>query len=222
MHTLATIGGLFAISGLALSLAGAQTGDRLIVPGQQLGTVRVDANFTTTAKRLGKPDFGDAGLGHYWNTWNARKSAMHTGIHHSLDVYTENTEADGPYVRIIRVTSPWFKTANGLSTECVFSQAQHQYPALKRMAQYAPQQVPVSIAVYDEVKRGLAFEFLCDQRGRVGPQSPCLAILVHTPGKQVNQFYLSLTSYLTEKPSFDAGATQTTSSSSEQSQVPKR
>jgi hypothetical protein len=77
----------------------------------------------------------------------------------------------GVTIQLIRVTSPWYRTANGISTGLTLSQVLRRFPEARSTDQ--------SLNLYDDANQGIAFEFA----GRVTSKSPCIAIMVHPAGE---------------------------------------
>ena len=78
---------------------------------------------------------------------------------------------NGVSILLIRITSPWYHTANSISTGNTLPQILRSFPGARTIDQ--------SQTLYDDVEQGIAFEFA----GRATAGSPCTAIMVHPPGK---------------------------------------
>ncbi len=197
MRPLALLCLLIGMASLGLSSRCAQASDLTIVPGERIGGVHLGELLSHVEKRLGETPIGDGAVGHHWRTWEARSVNPQSGIRHSLDVYAENGADNGPYVRIIRVTSPQFHTRDGLAPGSTLTKIQRRYPHLTRIARYMSPQFHTPVMVYETSHKGIAFEVRCDAQGHVHSSSRCLAVLVHSPSlSSVNAVYSSTTGYL--------------------------
>jgi hypothetical protein len=158
----------------ALGKASAQTGSNLIVPGQSIGQTHLGRFGANDLARLPKPDADDSGMGKYRSVWLSKNQA---GRKDSLYIFSiangprDIKPADGVTIQLIRVTSPWYDTANGISTGSTLSQILRRFPGARSTGQ--------NRNLYDDPNQGIAFEFT----GSVTTKSPCIAIMVHPAGK---------------------------------------
>lgn len=181
-YVCAALGALTMLTGASLAKAAGVPVSRQIRPGVGIGTVGIGERVSTL--HLGPPTFGDGAAGTIWNTWNAGKPETGTGIVHTVDVLAHLGTGDH-VVAIVRVTSPWFRTAAGLGAGSTYGALRKAFPAIRKVGAYSPHQVPITVAVYDDRAQGIAFELLCDGKGSVGPTARCLAVDVHAPGKAI-------------------------------------
>lgn len=179
--------------------AAPQSDTRAIIPGGIIGKVIIGRPLEDLP--LGPPTFGEGAAGTTWSTWNAEKPEVDTGVIHTVDVLSHLGKT-GPQVALVRVTSPYFRTANGLSTGSTLDAIRKAFPHVQRVGQYSPRQVPISVALYDDSARGIAFEILCDAKGATTPTSRCLAISVHAPSKPLRDE--PLVHYLESKAATEA------------------
>jgi hypothetical protein len=92
--------------------------------------------------------------------------SIHTISNAALNVEPKN----GVTINRIRVTSNWFHTLPGnLSTGSTKAQILRHFPNARKVAS--------NPLMYDDVKRGIAFEFAL----LATDTSPCIAITVHSP-----------------------------------------
>jgi hypothetical protein len=151
----------------------AKIGSNLIVPGQSVGQMRLGRYGAVYLAKLPKPDADDSGMGRYRSVWLSRKQGGQTD---TLYVYSvangpRNIKPfDGASIRLIRVTSPWYRTIDGLFTGSTLSQILHRFPNARPTD---PGQT-----LYDDAKLGIAFEFA----GPAPAGSACVAIMIHPPG----------------------------------------
>jgi hypothetical protein len=192
---------LLLLPAIAHAGKSAQTDSFEVIPGRRIGQIHLHEMLGAVLKRFGPAAYGDSALGHHWCTWQVGSAVSHTGSRHDLDVYASVNETNGPYVRIVRVTSPRFRTANGIACGSTLAQIQHRYPKAHRIARYLSPQFHKPVVIFDAASQGIAFEVVCDKGRQTGPASPCVALLVHVAGKHsVQDEYYSLTSYEISKP----------------------
>ncbi|WP_143305037.1 hypothetical protein [Chitinophaga vietnamensis] len=178
---------LLMMSLCAATFAMAQQKAWLIVPGKSIGQVTIDAP-SESLSALGKPDGGDAAMNKAWRIWYARNKDQSVDSSHLLAVYTAMRTQDTQYVRQIRVNSPKFKTAKGAGVGTAMSLIKKAYPGIKRTRIYERKNHSLRIEVYDDNKRGIAFE---TTNGRT-----CSMVVVHAPGEP-------LENYMDYHPGFD-------------------
>ena len=162
-----------ALSSAALPRASAQTGSNLIVAGQSIGQTRLGRYGAVYLAKRGKPDADDSGMGKYRSVWLSKKEGGGTDTLYIYSVANDPRDIqprDGVSIWLIRVTSPWYRTSDGLSTGCTLAQILRSFPGARPTAE--------SQTLYDDAKHGIAFEFA----GRAAAGSPCIAIMVHPPG----------------------------------------
>jgi hypothetical protein len=145
-----------------------------IVPGTSLEGIAVGPNGTAELKKLGKPYRIDRGMSQTRQVWKAFRPG---GRFDTLFIHTVNNGAidaqpsDGVTIDLIRTTATRFRTANGIAVGSTLDQIRKEFPGV------AP--VDGTPTVFDDVKRGIAFEFSDAPIGH----SICIAIMVHTPGQ---------------------------------------
>ncbi len=155
----------------------------LIVPGQQIGDVHIGENMESVKRKLKQPTGGDAAMGHYWSFWESKTSRQPNGKPNVLGIYSGiNADGSAVFVRQIRATSPYFRTCSSVSTGSSLLQVKHAFSNAQRIAYYQDSKKAPLVDIYDDVKQGIAFEFM--RGGR------CLAITVHRKGAKVTDNYL--------------------------------
>jgi hypothetical protein len=153
----------------------------LIIPGKSIGNISIGMRSDDLEPLLGKPDLSDAAMGKAWLTWFSKVADSITG--NELNIYTtykDNTMRE-KVVRQVRITSPEFKTADGLSTGKSLAEFQKIYPNLELSGKYDTETAN-PITVYDVKGEGIAFEF---------EDNFCVGIIIHQDGKKVSEEYLS-------------------------------
>ncbi|GGF12203.1 hypothetical protein [Hymenobacter cavernae] len=177
---------LFAL----LSLASAP--NKLIIPGRSLGNISLGAS-PETLQQFGHPATSDGAMQKAWATWYGQPTTAGAAPT-QLDVYTNATGPDmRKTIQMVRATSSWFRTINGLHCGSTLASIRHAYEPLTLATSYAPAPKASLHYIYDNAKAGIAFEMDGKTAG-----SRCTAIIVHLPGKAVASAYLSMTQYLKE------------------------
>lgn len=146
--------------------------DQLIIPGKSIGKIVLNGNADSAVDLLGKPDFSDAAMGSVLITWYVKHDTA--GYKTSIFANHNFGAKDDSVARIrkILVTSPDFKTAEGLNTGLPLSEYQKHYD-LKQVSAYTAK--GQKILVYEAKNKGIAFE--------VNPASNRgAAIVVYKPG----------------------------------------
>lgn len=158
---------------------------RLIIPGKQVGKLKIADSDSLMFVLLGKADFSDAAMGKAWITWYGKKDVHNNRT--ELNVYTtyRDTSMRDKAVQQIRTTSAYFATTSGIRVYDSYSRIQELYPHLVYKAKYKDNDR--TIKVYDETGQGIAFETAMD-----GAEEICTGIIVHRPGYEVTAVYLSL------------------------------
>ncbi|MEZ0006586.1 hypothetical protein ABH942_001956 [Flavobacterium sp. 28YEA47A] len=149
---------------------------QLIVPGKSIGLTHLGQNAETLAS-LGRPDFSDAAMGKAWSSWYSKD-----GKKNELNIYTtyKDSEMKEKVIRLIRITSPEFKTEEGISTGSTLNTIQNSYPKLVITGKY--KDVGESVEIYDAIDSGVAFEI---KKGN------CIGIIVHETGKKAADEYIT-------------------------------
>ncbi len=159
---------LSAVS-LAAAVASANFG---IVPGLRIGHARLGHEVPAA---LGSPTFSDGAAGHVWSTWKGT-----TG--NTLDVYGVIGDIAGHLTKYVRVTSPVFKTANGVRTGQTWHQIKAHYPAVL-LTTYDSHQFSRKLAIVDNKSNGIAFEITVNAANHVTNASVCKAVWIHKCGE---------------------------------------
>ena len=154
-----------ALLGVAvLGDVSAQNGSSLIVAGQSIGQTHLGRFGATYLAKIPKPDADDSGLGKYRSVWLSKN---HSGRKETLYIFSVANDPrdiqprNGVSIRLIRVTSPWYHTANSISTGNALPQILRSFPRARATDQ--------GQTLYDDAEQGIAFEF----SGRATAGSPC-------------------------------------------------
>lgn len=151
----------------------------LIVPGKSIGKILLKEDSKKVYDMLGKPDSGDAAMGRSLSTWYADhdKNGYATQVFCTRNM--GNPDELTSRVKQIRVTSPYFKTKEGIGAGSTFNEIDAVF-TVKKSVSYPKKNPPYSI--YDTGK-GIAFEI--DQHKK------CMAVIVYLPGDKGGITYLS-------------------------------
>ncbi len=152
-------------------------GDWLLIPGVSAGQTQVGENAERVFKAFGKPDAGDAAMQKAMAVWYRN----HHVNSYSTAIYTVRDTGDRPMARIqqIRITSPAFKTKEGIGTTSSLADIEARF-VLQKKDTY--QDAGRSYTIYNS-EEGIAFE--------VGPDKKCVAIIIHQAGN-LKATYLEL------------------------------
>ncbi len=160
---------------------------QLIVPGKSIGHIFLEQTTDSVLILLGRPDDGDAAMGKATATWYAKSEE--TGgrnYKYATSVFSVRNMADTvspkSIVKQIRVTSSFFKTAAGIGTGKGLGDIMQAFPDIKRVSGYAIGSD--TFYIYDLQKAGISFE--------IDTEKICVGVLVHEPGQQGFQTYLSV------------------------------
>ncbi len=162
------------LSAVISGRASTQNGLNLIVAGQSIGQTHLGRFGATDLAKLPSPAANDSGMGKYRSVWLSKKQK---GPNDTLYIFSvangprEVQPPSGVSIELIRVTSSWYQTANGISTGKNLAQILRSFPNARPTDQ--------KLTVYDDAAQGIAFEFA----GDTNPNSLCIAIMVHPPGK---------------------------------------
>jgi hypothetical protein len=145
-----------------------------IVPGVSLEGIALGPNGLNELKKLGKPDRIDRGMSQTRQVW---RSLRPEGRVETIFIHTVNNgvidakPADGLTINLIRTSMARFQTVSGIRVGSTLDQIRKSFPDI------AP--VEGTPTIFDDVKRGIAFEFSSSPIGH----SICIAIMIHPPGK---------------------------------------
>jgi hypothetical protein len=142
--------------------------DWLITPGKSIGHIFLNDDVQNTIRQLGKPDSSDAAMGSSLMVWfaNHNSAGNRTAVfsHHNMGGKDESVS----HVQKILVTSPQFKTNDGIGVGSAKQDIQKNY-TLKPTSTYSKN--GGKIQVYTDLEKGISFEI--NGTGR------CVGIIVH-------------------------------------------
>lgn len=169
-----------------------------IAPGSRLGGVRMGETIDSVIIKLGKPQLGDAAMGHAWGIWLDTVRVDHQDtIIHRTDVYFV---VSGEYlggiktVHQIRTTNPDEYTSSGLHVGSTLDEIKQVFPKIPLAAWRPRKNRSDSVITYDAISQGIAFDMVnSTKRNAAGHiYKVCEAIIIHIPGTPANEVYLPL------------------------------
>jgi hypothetical protein len=155
-----------------------------IVPGHYIGTIFLGENPDSVLRILGKPDFSDAAMGKAWLTWRGKRDEHNNQTQTDVFVTYKDSTMSTRTVQQIRTTSSAYRLADSLHVYSSFESLKQAYPDLEYTGSYEDE--GRQIKIYDSAAAGVAFEIV-----EAGSQRLCTGIIIHFPGKSVNNVYFS-------------------------------
>lgn len=157
--------------------------NRLIIPGKSIGHTAINDKADSIFKKLGKADVGDAAMGKSIQTWYS-KLETDTTKYSTTIFFTTNMGGpdEASRAKQIRVTSPFFMTAERIAVNSVLDSVSHYFPLAIKTAVYKDA-AKNPVYIYDDKKAGIAFE--------INDQNKCLGITIHPENEKAFQTYLS-------------------------------
>jgi hypothetical protein len=144
-----------------------------IEAGRRIGKIELSMTRQQVHQKLGKPGgsykMGRGLVGEYWSS--------PTGTGNDVRIVYR-----GGKVIQIKVTSPSFKTPEGLTTESGLAEVRQSYQNLKKTRHFVHGSGGGLIEYYDDVRRGITFEFTAPDSET--PDFKPYAIVVHLPGRR--------------------------------------
>jgi hypothetical protein len=172
------------ITSCSVSLAAPDT----IMPGRSIGHIRLAESAKQAMNSLGAMAVGDGASGRFWQVWISR--TPQSAKHYELDVLTirdmsgSDLKRMHEFVEQVRVTSPWFATHQGIHVGSSLSSVITAFPKVRRLNPDVTPTKHQKLALYDDVRQGITFEFAAAKHGVPG-STKCQAILVHPKRKNV-------------------------------------
>lgn len=148
--------------------------DLSIVPGSSIAGTSLGPDGLQQLKKLGSPYRIDRGMSQtrqVWK-WSRPDGRLETFLIHTVNNGVIDAKpADGVSIDLIRTTITRFRTADGIRVGSTLDQIRKSFPNV------GP--VEGTPTIFDDLKRGIAFEFSDAPIGH----SICIAIMVHPPGQ---------------------------------------
>ncbi|MHA4895865.1 hypothetical protein ACXZ1K_14015 [Pedobacter sp. PWIIR3] len=148
--------------------------DSLLIPGKSAGLIKIDQDAAELFKIYGTADAGDAAMQKAVAIWYKD----HNPKSYATAIYTVRDTGDNPPARIkqIRVTSPGYKTVQGLGISSSLKDLSETYALVK----IKPGK-EIGNEIYDS-KTGITFE--------IDKNKMCSAVIIHEGGQALSSTYL--------------------------------
>ncbi len=164
----------------------------IITPGEGVGRVLLGQKLDEVHAAIGAPKLSDAAMGgRLWEIWRSGTAFEGTRQNgpEELEIYftRERSDLGGPsIVRQIRVSSPFFRTASGISIRNSFSEIIGSFPNLRVDEELTSalngEQSEKEFEMFVDTTRGIAFEFRSGASADPTVSGFCRAIHVFRPG----------------------------------------
>ena len=161
--------------------------DVLIIPGKSIGSTNL-LDDAATLEKFGKPAYSDAAMGKAWMSWTGSGlDALRNKA--SLAVYVTYNDSDmsNQVIKRIRVTSPDFKTAEGVNTGMTFIEITRIYSKLELDSKMSNSEFSKESIFYILKDAGISFEFQ-----NINNSEICTAIAIASADEISNHPYLML------------------------------
>ena len=162
---------------LAAATPAVNAANDTITAGKSIGHISLNEKSADVIKELGKPDAEDAAMGKAMLTWFSKPSGKDADtVKNSIIVYTTTNfggNDEAPRVKYIRITSPFFKTTEGISCGSTIAFIKMKYPALKKPTASYTDKNGATVMLYDVKDEGIGFE--------INEATKCVGITVHKP-----------------------------------------
>ncbi|MFN0082881.1 MAG: hypothetical protein ACKVOM_10225 [Ferruginibacter sp.] len=143
-----------------------------IYAGEGIAELAIDNSLDEAIKIMGEPSTTDTSKTTTLLQWKI-------GMTDTVQYYTNalfNTSGDLKKIKQINTNSPTFKTPMQVSCGSTLAYIKIQYPTLKKPTETYLDKEEKTIAVYDEVKEGIAFE--------INESGKCVLVSVHVKGQK--------------------------------------
>jgi hypothetical protein len=201
-----------AIAAIGISLLAATVNARaqgieassVISPGESVGLVHLGQTLDDVHRVLGSPKLANGTInGQLWGVWRsgvAFGGRYQTGDE-ELEVFFRSELSGGPLVvGQIRTTSPYFRTAFGISIRNTFGEIQSTFPALRRDEELTQTlnggRSEKAFEIFVDRGKGVAFEFKTGAELDSNSAGYCRAVHVFRPGtnpRALQVFHLEFT-----------------------------
>ncbi len=148
----------------------------LIMPGLGIGNFKLDSSAAILPAMLGKPAYTDSSMGSALLRWNIKRN----GLINTVSIFADKPDKKAAFmlIRKIQITSPLYKTADGLHTGLPYNAYVKVYK-LRIVNSYMTKKRKID--VYSERGSGISFEI--DNVTKL-----CTAIAVYKPKDPTGPF----------------------------------
>ncbi|TLU92128.1 hypothetical protein [Dyadobacter sediminis] len=141
--------------------------DQLITPGKGIGHLTIGLPVDSAIVRLGSPDSSDAAMGSALLAWYSKDASKHrTAVFAGRNMGNDDVSR----IKKIMVSSPWFKTSEGVAAGTSRTDIERNY-TLKQVDDLTARQK--GLQVFDDNDKGITFDI-------DSASGKCTAITVHT------------------------------------------
>lgn len=152
--------------------------DQLISPGKGIGHLTIGLPADSAIAKLGKPDSSDAAMGSALMAWYSKDANKYrTAVFARRNMGNDEVSR----IKLIMVSSPWFKTGDGVATGTTLADIEKSYQ-LKPVENTTA--AKKGLLVFDDNTKGITFDI--DSASK-----KCVAITVH-PANDGSGSYLDI------------------------------
>jgi len=154
-----------------------------IMPGKSIGHISLDEKTEDVIQALGQPDSSDAAMGKQMLSWYSKPTKKDTAVN-SIKIFAAANfggKDEAARVRQVRITSPFFKTAEGIGCGSTIAFIKTQYKDIKKASASYTDRSGNPVMIYDDIKEGIAFE--------IGSNTKCVGVTVHPRGHKAWEIY---------------------------------
>jgi len=157
---------------------------KLIIAGKGAGELFLGQDMQDVIKKLGHADDGDAAMGSAVGVWYTNSSAD-TSLRNPITIFSTYRDSN-MVIKVIKqlsISAPEFSTTQGIHTGVKLKKLQSSYPSLKKAERYINEKNKDTLAIYDDLNAGIAFDIHKDTIS---------AITIHPRKRVVNSTYLTV------------------------------
>jgi len=158
-----------------------------IVPGKSIGNIRLNETTAEVMAAMGNPDSSNSPAGTIMRWFSAPTGKGTDTSMNSITLYApgkSTAKGEEGKVKSIRVTSPYYKTAEKVSCGSTLTFIKMHYPSLKNSTLAFKDKTGSQVLIYDAVNDGITFE--------INEATKCAGITIHEPGKKASETYMSI------------------------------
>jgi len=156
-----------------------------IVPGKSIGHISLGEKTNEVILAIGQPDSSDAAMGKQMLSWYSKqaKKDKDTAVN-SIKIFAVTNfggKDEASRVKQVRITSPFFKTEEGIGCGSTLTFIKTQYRDIRKASASYTDRSGSPVMIYDDIKEGIAFE--------IGSNTKCVGVTVHQPGHKAWEIY---------------------------------
>ena len=143
-----------------------------IFAGERIAQLTINQSFDEALQIMGDPTAADTSKNNLLLQWMANKTDT---IQYTTTALFSNRK-EGKKIKQVATTSPSFKTPTQVGCGSTLAYIKIQYPTLKKATETYTNKAGQTIAVYDDIKEGIAFE--------TNEEGKCILVSVHVKGQK--------------------------------------